>query len=129
MWSYSLHQREMRNSRGDGSVTALLLTNEGKQYSKDAVVDIMKSYERKCGFYVRAHMLRHTYGTYTLLALRKTKEFEGEPLMYVRDRLGHSDVQTTMIYLHLINQLEAQSVLAYEDEIDMMFMATSINHD
>lgn len=46
MWSYSLHQREMRNSRGDGSVTALLLTNEGKQYSKDAVVDIMKSYER-----------------------------------------------------------------------------------
>lgn len=129
MWSYSLHQREMRNSRGDGSVTALLLTNEGRQYSKDAVVDIMKSYERKCGFYVRAHMLRHTYGTYTLLALRKTKEFEGEPLMYVRDRLGHSDVQTTMIYLHLINQLEAQSVLAYEDEIDMMFMATSINHD
>lgn len=121
MWSYSLHQRQMRNSRGDGSVTALLLTNEGKQYSKDAVVDIMKSYERKCGFYVRAHMLRHTYGTYTLLALRKTKEFEGEPLMYVRDRLGHSDVQTTMIYLHLINQLEAQSVLAYEDEIDMMF--------
>jgi len=119
----------MRNSRGDGSVTALLLTNEGKQYSKDAVVDIMKSYERKCGFYVRAHMLRHTYGTYTLLALRKTKEFEGEPLMYVRDRLGHSDVQTTMIYLHLINQLEAQSVLAYEDEIDMMFMTTSLNHD
>ncbi|MCU6668180.1 tyrosine-type recombinase/integrase [Enterobacteriaceae bacterium H4N4] len=129
LWSYSLHQREMRNSRGDGNVTALLLTNEGRQYSKDAVVDIMKSYERKCGFYVRAHMLRHTYGTYTLLALRKTKEFEGEPLMYVRDRLGHSDVQTTMIYLHLINQLEAQSVLAYEDEIDMMFMATSINHD
>lgn len=129
MWSYSLHQRQMRNSRGDGSVTALLLTNEGKQYSKDAVVDIMKSYERKCGFYVRAHMLRHTYGTYTLLALRKTKEFEGEPLMYVRDRLGHSDVQTTMIYLHLINQLEAQSVLAYEDEIDMMFMTTSLNHD
>jgi len=129
MWSYSLHQREMRNSHGDGNVTALLLTNEGRQYSKDAVVDIMKSYERKCGFYVRAHMLRHTYGTYTLLALRKTKEFEGEPLMYVRDRLGHSDVQTTMIYLHLINQLEAQSVLAHEDEIDMMFMATSINHD
>jgi site-specific recombinase XerD len=129
MWSYSLHQREMRNSSGDGSATALLLTNEGRQYSKDAVVDIMKSYERKCGFYVRAHMLRHTYGTYTLLALRKTKEFEGEPLMYVRDRLGHSDVQTTMIYLHLINQLEAQSVLAHEDEIDMMFMATSINHD
>jgi len=129
MWSYTLYQREIHNSRGDGSVTALLLTNKGRQYSKDAVVDIMKAYERKSGIYVRAHMLRHTYGTYTLLALRKTKEFEGEPLMYVRDRLGHSDVQTTMVYLHLINQLEAQSVLAYEDEIDMMFMTTSINND
>jgi site-specific recombinase XerD len=123
MWSYSLHQRELRKSRGDGDVSALLLTNEGRHYSKDAVVDVMKSFERKCGFYVRAHMLRHTYGTYTLLALRKSKDFEGEPLLYVRDRLGHSDVQTTMVYLHLINQLEAQSVLAHEDEIDMMFMA------
>ncbi|MGV5268797.1 hypothetical protein ACV4W4_35415, partial [Pseudomonas aeruginosa] len=36
-----------------------------------------------------------------------------------------TDVQTTMVYLHLINQLEAQSVLAHEDEIDMMFMAVS----
>ncbi len=127
MWSYSLHQREVRKSNSDGRVTALLLTNEGRHYSKDSVVDVMKSYERKCGFYVRAHMLRHTYGTYTLLALRKSKEFEGEPLLYVRDRLGHSDVQTTMIYLHLINQLEAQSVLAHEDEIDMMFMTDSVS--
>jgi hypothetical protein len=28
-----------------------------------------------------------------------------------------------MIYLHVMNQLEAQSVLAHEDEIDMMFLA------
>lgn len=125
MWSYSLHQRELRKSRGGGNVRALLLTRNGRHYSKDSVVDVMKSYEQKCGFYVRAHMLRHTYGTYTLLALRKSKEFDGEPLLYVRDRLGHSDVQTTMIYLHLINRLEAQSVLAHEDEIDMMFMADS----
>ncbi len=32
-----------------------------------------------------------------------------------------------MIYLHLINQLEAQSVLAHEDEIDMMFMTDSVS--
>lgn len=125
MWSYSLHQREVRISSGDGNSTSLILTNEGRIYSKDSVVDVMKAYQKKCGFYVRAHMLRHTYGTYTLLALRKSKEFEGEPLLYVRDRLGHSNIQTTIIYLHLINQLEAQSVLAHEDEIDMMFMADS----
>lgn len=124
MWSYSLHQRQLRKSRAAGDPAALLLTNKGRPYSKDAVVDVMKSYARKCGFYVRAHMLRHAYGTYTLLALRKSKDFNGEPLLYVRDRLGHSDVQTTTIYLHLINQLEAQSVLAHEDEVDAMFAAS-----
>lgn len=125
MWSYSLHQREIRKAAGNGNVTALVLTKEGREYSKSAIVDVMEAYEKKCGFYVRAHMLRHTYGSYTLLALRKSKDFKGEPLLYVRDRMGHSDVQTTMIYLHLINQLEAKSVLAHEDEIDMMFMADS----
>ncbi|EME0887079.1 site-specific integrase [Pseudomonas aeruginosa] len=125
MWSYTLHEREVRKAAGNGRATALVLTREGRQYTKDSIVDMMKAYERKCGFYVRAHMLRHTYGTYTLLALRKSRDFKGEPLLYVRDRMGHSDVQTTMVYLHLINQLEAQSVLAHEDEIDMMFMAVS----
>ncbi|TEG58749.1 tyrosine-type recombinase/integrase [Pseudomonas aeruginosa] len=125
MWSYTLHEREVRKAAGNGRATALVLTRGGRQYTKDSIVDVMKAYERKCGFYVRAHMLRHTYGTYTLLALRKSRDFKGEPLLYVRDRMGHSDVQTTMVYLHLINQLEAQSVLAHEDEIDMMFMAVS----
>lgn len=124
MWSYSLHEREINKRRGDGHSSILVLTNKGRPYSKDAVVGVMKSYERRCGFYIRAHMLRHTYGTYTLRALRKSKVFEGEPLLYVRDRLGHSSVQTTMVYLHLINQLEAQSVLAHEDEIDTMFVGT-----
>jgi integrase len=97
------------------------LTENGTEFSKSAVVDVMKGIERKVGFPVRAHMLRHTYGTYTLAALRKSPEFAGEPLLYVRDRMGHSDVQTTAIYLHLINQLEAQIVLAHEDEIDLLF--------
>jgi hypothetical protein len=37
----------------------------------------MKAIEKKVGFPVRAHMLRHTYGTYTLSALRKSPEFQG----------------------------------------------------
>ncbi|MBN0856752.1 site-specific integrase, partial [Pseudomonas aeruginosa] len=68
MWSYTLHEREVRKAAGNGRATALVLTREGRQYTKDSIVDVMKAYERKCGFYVRAHMLRHTYGTYTLLA-------------------------------------------------------------
>jgi integrase len=121
MWTYSLHQREVRRQRAGQDPAALVLTELGTEFSKGAVVDAMKAIEKKVGFPVRAHMLRHTYGTYTLSALRKSTVFQGEPLLYVRDRMGHSDVQTTAIYLHLINQLDAQIVLAHEDEMDMLF--------
>ena len=121
MWSFSLHQREVRRQRSGQTPAALVLTELGTEFSKGAIVDAMKAIEKKVGFQVRAHMLRHTYGTYTLSALRKSTAFQGEPLLYVRDRMGHSDVQTTAIYLHLINQLDAQIVLAHEDEMDMLF--------
>jgi integrase len=121
MWIYSVHQREVRRQRAGKAPAALVLTELGTEFSKGAVVDAMKAIEKKVGFPVRAHMLRHTYGTYTLSALRKSTVFKGEPLLYVRDRMGHSDVQTTAIYLHLINQLDAQIVLAHEDEMDMLF--------
>lgn len=121
MWTYSLHQREVRRQIAGQPPAALVLTELGTEFSKGAVVDAMKAIEKKVGFAVRAHMLRHTYGTYTLSALRKSTVFQGEPLLYVRDRMGHSDVQTTAIYLHLINQLDAQIVLAHEDEMDMLF--------
>lgn len=121
LWAYCLHQREVRRQRSGLTPAALLLTELGSEFSTGAVVDAMKAIEKKVGFPVRPHMLRHTYGTYTLWALRKSTAFEGEPLLYVRDRMGHSDVQTTAIYLHLINQLDAQIVLAHEDEMDMLF--------
>ena len=116
--------QRMRRRRSGLTPAALVLTELGNEFSKSAVVDAMKAIEKKVGFPVRAHMLRHTYGTYTLSALRKSPEFHGEPLLYVRDRMGHSDVQTTAIYLHLINQLDAQIVLAHEDELDMLFATT-----
>jgi hypothetical protein len=37
--------------------------------------------------------------------------------------MGHSDVSTTTVYLHLINRLEGSLVLAHEDEIDAIFAA------
>lgn len=128
MWSYSLHVREKRRQISGNKPTSLILTAFGAEFSKSAVVDVMKGIEKKAGFPVRAHMLRHSYGTYTLAALRKNPDFTGEPLLYVRDRMGHSDVQSTAIYLHLINQLEAQVVLAHEDEIDMLFAQAAITN-
>lgn len=119
--AYKNLERELRKSRGGGDPDALVLTAYGSEMARTSVVGLFGELSKRVGFPVTAHMLRHTYATYTLAALRKSPSFMGEPLLYVRDRLGHSDVQTTAEYLHLINQLEAQLVLAHEDFVDGIF--------
>lgn len=61
MWVYLLHQRELRRQRSELSPSALVLTGLGNEFSKGGVVDAMKAIEKKVGYPVRAHMLRHTY--------------------------------------------------------------------
>lgn len=126
MNAYAVHRRQGLKRQSVSDTGVLILNEIGNPYSRTGVVAVMKSIERQVGFYVRAHMLRHTYGTYTLRTLRNSATFAGEPLLYVRDRMGHSDVQTTAIYLHLINQLEAQLVLAHEDHVDQLFAKAEV---
>lgn len=121
MISYKNLEREMRKAKRDGDSPSLVLSAFGSEIARTSLVGIFSELTKRVGFPVTAHMLRHTYATYTLAALRKRPDFMGEPLLYVRDRLGHSDVQTTAEYLHLINQLEAQLVLHHEDFIDGLF--------
>ena len=120
-WYAGRHRKSRQRAAGAGATsTSLFLTQNGTPYGDTALTDIFVALEKRVGFRVRPHMLRHTYGTYTLWKLRKVG-FDGEPLLYVRDRMGHSSVSTTAIYLHLINQLGAQLVLLWEDEIDALF--------
>lgn len=123
LWEYSVRRRQGRanNNREGAEFPHLFLTEGGVPYSKDAMTAIFRRLSGRVGFQVRAHMLRHSYATYLLWSLRKSQTFQGEPLLYVRDRLGHSDVSTTAIYLHLINSLEGHLVLAHEDEVDQLF--------
>lgn len=123
LWAYSVRRRQGRanNHPENKTFPALFLTEDGVPYQKDAVTAIFRRLSARVGFPVQAHMLRHTYATYLLWSLRKSETFEGEPLLYVRDRMGHADVSTTTIYLHLLNSLEGSLVLAHEDEIDQLF--------
>ena len=127
LWAYSVRRRQARanNNRKGDEFPHLFLTEAGVPYTKDALTGIFRKLSRRVGFMVEAHMLRHSYATYLLWSLRKSATFQGEPLLYVRDRLGHNDVSTTTIYLHLINSLEGHLVLAHEDEIDYLFASTS----
>lgn len=74
-----------------------------------------------------AHLLRHTFAVLTLEQLQRghisalselsasqrthyTRVF-GDPLDWVRRRLGHRSVVTTQIYLHALEQLEMETRL------------------
>ena len=124
LWDYSIRRRQGRaNNNSDAKECPnLFLTEGGIPYTKDSITAIFRSLSERVGFHVTAHMLRHSYATFLLWSLRKSATFEGEPLLYVRDRMGHADVTTTTGYLHLINSLEGRLVLAHEDEIDQLFM-------
>ncbi len=122
LWWYVVRHRRRRAeaSAGTKASDAVFLSERGEPYGDTALTDIFAGLERRVGFYVRPHMLRHTYATYTLWRLRRA-DYEGDPLIYVRDRLGHASVATTSVYLHVIHQLDADLVLQHEDEIDALF--------
>jgi len=65
---------------------------------------------------------RHTYATHTLCAAQRSERFAAQfgmdPLVFVQNQLGHASIQTTTVYLHLINERADAAVLAYDDELN-----------
>ena len=88
---------------------------EGKGFER-----IVRNIGKSVGIEVHPHMLRHTYATHTLVALQHNGS-RIDPLVFLQRQLGHSSIQTTMVYLHLINELADSAVLAYDDELNEIF--------
>jgi integrase/recombinase XerD len=122
--AYTLFERNCLADSAGGA-RELILTTRGKPYSKESAVKVMKDIGRTVGFAIRPLMLRHSYAIHTLLLLRAHPEIKLEPLMYVRDRLGHRNVQTTMIYLRQIERLLGAEALAMMSEFDRLYCVTS----
>jgi integrase/recombinase XerD len=40
-------------------------------------------------------------------------------LVFLQRQLGHASIQTTMVYLHLVNELADDAVLAYDEELNV----------
>jgi len=123
LWWYSVRTRAKREriERGGTKFPTLFLTEEGRPYGDRALQKIFDLLSTRVGFHVHPHMLRHTYATYLLRSLRMSKDFQGDPLLYTRDRLGHADIHTTARYLHLVNRFESQLIEWHEDELDRLF--------
>jgi len=79
--------------------------------SETAVQGAMKQITKNLRFgkKVSIHTLRHSYATHLLEA--------GVGLKVIQKYLGHSSLQTTMVYLHLTDTAEANA----REEIERLF--------
>ena len=120
---YAVHQRGLRSSLSSGAQEALFLNQGGDMFGSDgkSLDRIIRLIGMKAGVRVWTHLLRHTYATHTLSALQRSRDRNKvEPIVFVQNQLGHAWVQTTMVYLHLVNSLADDAVLAYDDELNEM---------
>jgi len=118
LWDYSIELRHQQSERSGVNSQYLFLTTEGEEWSLYGG-GFNKALEQvKLQIKISPHKCRHTYATHSLKALQAKKNSKFEPLMYLRDRLGHSSINTTMIYLHLVNELMDDLTTEYQDEID-----------
>lgn len=120
LWHYSVHERPARAALRKRDTPILFLTTQGTTVSASTLQSMFDALSSRAGFHVHPHMLRHTFATYTLYELHKRK-YKGDPLMYVADRLGHSSLYTTQVYLHLLRDIEAGLIELYESELDKLF--------
>ncbi|WP_223450199.1 MULTISPECIES: tyrosine-type recombinase/integrase [unclassified Pseudomonas] len=100
----------------------LFLNHLGEPYGSagKSLNRIVSETGKLAGIDVNAHMLRHTYATHTLVNLQRNPQNGLDPLVFLQGQLGHSSVQTTMIYLHLVNEMADEAVFAYDDELNEM---------
>jgi integrase len=112
------------NSVSGNSAPALFLTERGEPWadSGKGIEKMVRNVGARVGLRTHPHMLRHSYATSLLARLQRAKgRIKVEPLIFLQKQLGHESIQTTMLYLHIINELADDAVLAYDAELDAEF--------
>lgn len=122
LYRYATTVRGQRDALGKSTQKALFVNQRGEPYSEGgkSINRIVSDTGKRAGVKVHTHMLRHTYATHTLINLQRSPATGLDPLVFLQRQLGHSSIHTTMIYLHLINEMADKAVLAYDDELNTL---------
>lgn len=75
-------------------------------------------------FKVTPHMLRHTFATLELYVESQSSNV-AQALAWVRDRLGHSSIHTTTVYVHCLDMLGERNINQFQQEIDLILASES----
>jgi site-specific recombinase XerD len=114
LWQYREVERPrlamLYRQKHAGVTDRLFLNRYGDPLSLQGLDNVFRKASDRSGIHCTPHMLRHTFGTYELLRLEKVMN-QGNALLWVKERMGHSSIQTTMRYLHL-------AVVAGQDTLD-----------
>ena len=121
LYNYKIQRRGERASLANQEQQPLFLNQAGAPWAADGkgIEAMVRKIGRRVGIETHPHMLRHTYATHTLVAMQRHRsENKIEPLAFLQKQLGHASIATTMVYLHLVNELADDAVLAYDDELN-----------
>jgi site-specific recombinase XerD len=96
--------------------TRLFLSRHGEELSTPGISVAFHEASQKCGIKCAPHMLRHTFGTYEFTRMN-VKWGKDRALYWVRDRLGHSSITQTEVYVHLSDNLTNDVVDGYVADV------------
>lgn len=99
---------------------SLFITARGKAYSSSAFQKVLTRAGVILGFHIHPHILRHSFATHELHAMREAKGKTDVALLWVKERLGHSSITQTEVYLHLLAELEHDYLAAYQYDLDSL---------
>ncbi len=99
-------------ARYGAETTRFFLSAEGELLSMHGLNGTFQRFSKKIGIHCHPHMLRHTFGTYELLRMSRTKG-DSQALLWVRDRMGHSSITTTEKYIHAADLIKHDAIDGY----------------
>lgn len=106
----------------------VFLSQDGNAFSEKSLNNAYRKYWAPAddkapvlSFRVTPHMLRHTFATFELYAESRRHNL-GAALAWVRDRMGHSSISTTTIYVHCMDMMGEADLNMYQQQIDSIML-------